>query len=91
LDNNVDNLTLLGNDMQGSVEALRSKTMPPVDAVSTAGNRSPERQYWTYGYDPFGRSGDTAFNRFGDGILDWGSGDDVYVDPDIRAIDVCNL
>ena len=91
LDNNINNLTLLGNEMQGDVATLRSKYMPSVAADSTAGNPSPVRSYWTYGYDPFGRSGDTAYDRFGDGILDWGAGSDIYVDPGIRSIDPCSL
>ncbi|MEM7275160.1 MAG: hypothetical protein AAF547_18910 [Actinomycetota bacterium] len=91
LDNGVDQLTLLGNEMMGSVEALRARVMPSIAADSTAGNPSPARSYWRLGYDPFGRSGDTAFDRFGDGILDWGSGDDILVDPSVRSIDPCNL
>ncbi|MEM9654792.1 MAG: hypothetical protein AAGA65_22060 [Actinomycetota bacterium] len=91
LDNGVDKLTLLGNQMLGSVDALRATNMPSVAADSTAGNPSPVRSYWSYGYDPFGRSGDTAYDRFGDGILDWGSGSDVYVDPGVRSIDPCDL
>lgn len=91
LDNGISNLTLLGNDMQGSVAELRNRHMPSVAAVSTAGNPSPVRSYWSYGYDPFGRSGDTAYDRFGDGILDWGAGSDIYVDPGIRSINPCSL
>ncbi len=91
LDGGVDQLTLLGNVMDGTVEQLRAKTMPSIVARSTAGNPSPERRYWRLGYDPFGRSGDSPRHRFGVGILDWGSGADVYVDPAVTSINACGL
>ena len=91
LDNGVDNLTLLGNVMEGTVEQLQAHTMPSIRAVSTAGNPSPARSYWRLGYDPFGRAGDSPHDRFGDGILDWGSGNDVFVDSTIRSVNYCSL
>lgn len=92
LDNGVDQLTLLGNSMEGTLEGLRSRVMPSIRAESTAGSPSPPRPYWARSYDPFGRAGDTHNrHRFGDGILDWGAGNDIVVDPGVTMIDPCNL
>ncbi len=89
LDYGVNDLTLIGNKMNGSVGDLRSRMMPSLNTNSTAGNPSPERAFWTLDYDPFaGPGGDSRTSR-GRGILDWGSGDNVYVDESADYFNPC--
>ena len=93
LDKDVNQLTLLGNQIEGDVATLRARIMPSIATESTAGNPSPERPFWENDYDPFeGPGGSSGFTERGMGILDWGSGDDVYIDEQIRPNEVsfCN-
>ncbi len=89
LDYGADNLILVGNKMNGSVGDLRSKMMPSLNTNSTAGNPSPRRAYWTLDYDPFAGPGGDSRTQRGRGILDWGSGDNVYVDESADYFNPC--
>ncbi len=89
LDYGANNLTLVGNKMNGSVEDLRRRIMPSLNTDSTAGNPSPERAFWTLDYDPFAGPGGDNRTRLGRGILDWGSGDNVYVDASADYFNPC--
>ena len=78
--------------MEGNVAALRARKMPSIRAESTAGNPSPVRSFWTLDYDPFaGPGGNTPYTKRGVGILDWDSGDAVYVDEALRSLDICSF
>lgn len=94
LANGVDHLTLLGNRMTGDVATLRARIMPSLINECSAESPSPGRPFWSADYDPFeGPTGISGFTNRGVGILDWGSGEDIWLDEDIQpdTINFCTL